>query len=348
MMRYLQSREESVSLVRQVLAAMGQHDAAFNPVTFAVFYDHLAGINPPLSQALSRVQRQSPRLDNGALHRLYDEHVADAGAEADGGAADGTRSQRIQVDMQRLMKEIAQSAERTGHAAGLFDEQLEGLSNALRTDRDELVPQLDAAREGTQVMRDSVHTLQQQVQAAQREIERLRADLERTREESMLDPLTQVLNRRGFDQRMQFLQREPPPEGCVHGLVMIDIDHFKRVNDQHGHTVGDRVLAGLGTLLRTMPQEPGMTCARYGGEEFAILLPATTLDKAKTLAETVRTRVRGIRLRDRQTQAVALSFTVSAGVAAWRVGEDLDTWLSCADAALYRAKAAGRDRVVVA
>jgi len=338
-MRYVQSREESVTLVRQVLAAMGQHDAAFNPVTFAVFYDHLAGINPLLSQALGQVQQQSPRLDNHALHRLYHDHVADA---------DVSRSQRIEVDMQRLMKEVAQSAERTGQAAGLFDEQLEGLSNALRTDADALAPQIDAAREGTQAMRDSVHSLQQQVQAAQSEIERLRADLERTREESMLDPLTQVLNRRGFDQRLQLLQRQPPPEGCVHGLVMIDIDHFKRVNDQHGHTVGDRVLAGLGTLLRTIPQEPGMTCARYGGEEFAILLPATTLDKARTLAETVRTRVRGIRLRDRQTQAVALSFTVSAGVAAWRVGEDLDSWLSCADAALYRAKAAGRDRVVVA
>ena len=337
-MRYVQSREESVTLVRQVLSAMGQHDAAFNPVTFAVFYDHLAGINPPLSQALGQAQQGSPRLDDGALHRLYHDHVADA---------DMARSQRIQVDMQRLMKEVAQSAERTGHAAGLFDEQLEGLSAALQPD-DALSPQLDAAREGTQAMRDSVQSLQQQVQLAQREIERLRADLERTREESMLDPLTQVLNRRGFDQRLQFLQRQPPPAGCVHGLVMIDIDHFKRVNDQHGHTVGDRVLAGLGTLLRTMPQEPGMTCARYGGEEFAILLPATTLDKARTLAETVRTRVRGIRLRDRQTQAVALSFTVSAGVAAWRAGEDLDAWLSCADAALYRAKAAGRDRVVVA
>ncbi|MBN8511125.1 MAG: transglutaminase family protein, partial [Burkholderiales bacterium] len=220
-----------------------------------------AGERPFLLEADPFAQR--PPLPGAATYRRqiagYDAHHAGRGF-AEGGAvalqgqpqtfapaADGTRSQRIQVDMQRLMKEIAQSAERTGHAAGLFDEQLEGLSNALRTDRDELVPQLDAAREGTQVMRDSVHTLQQQVQAAQREIERLRADLERTREESMLDPLTQVLNRRGFDQRMQLLQREPPPDGCVHGLLMIDIDHFKRVNDQHGHTVGDRVLAGLGT-----------------------------------------------------------------------------------------------------
>lgn len=91
-----------------------------------------------------------------------------------------------------------------------------------------------------------------------------------------------------------------------------------------------------------------MTCARYGGEEFAILLPSTTLDRAQQLAEAVRTRVHGIRLRDRQTQAVALSVTVSAGVAALRQGEDADTWVSSADEALYRSKAGGRDRVMVA
>jgi diguanylate cyclase len=192
-----------------------------------------------------------------------------------------------------------------------------------------------------------VQSLQEQVSAAQREIDRLRADLERTREESMLDPLTQVLNRRGFDRQVQTLLQQPPADGQVHCLVMIDIDHFKRVNDLHGHPVGDRVLAGMGAVLRTMPQEPGMTCARYGGEEFAILLPSTTLQQARQLAESVRTRVHGIRLRDRQTQAVAVSVTVSAGVAAWRRGDDADAWVSCADAALYRSKAGGRDRVMV-
>ena len=327
-------------VLRQALAAMGQHDAAFTPVCFAVFYELAAGTNPRLTSALAEALRVSPRLNDEAVRTLYQDHVADVGlAEA----------QRIQGDMQRVMTDIVQSAARTGAAAGAFDQRLDGLSGALNHhDPQVLAPHIDAARVGTQVMRDSVLALQQQVQSSQREIDQLRADLTRTREEATLCPLTRVLNRRGFEQRLQDMLRHPPPKGSQHCLIMIDIDHFKRVNDTHGHQVGDRVLEGLGSVLRSMQAEPGMACARYGGEEFAILLPDTSLNKAVQLAEAVRTRTHGIRLRNRSTQAVALTVTVSAGVAAWRPGEDASTWIGCADAALYRSKAGGRDRVMAA
>lgn len=339
-MRYMESKDQSTALLRQALAAMGQHDAAFNPLCFAVFYEHAAGINPRLSKAFGEAVKTAPRLGDEAVRRLYQDHVAEVGlAEA----------QRIQGDMQRVMTDIVQSAARTGLAAGDFGQRLDGLSGALSGhDAQALAPHIDAARESTQVMRDSVQALQDQVSSSQREIDQLRADLMRTREEATLCPLTRVLNRRGFDQRLDDMLRHPPPAGSTHCLIMIDIDHFKRVNDTHGHQVGDRVLEGLGTVLRSVPAEPGMACARYGGEEFAILMPATTLQKAVQLAENVRSRTRGIRLRNRNTQAVELTVTVSAGVAAWRPGEDASELIGCADAALYRSKAGGRDRVMVA
>ncbi|MFO1326581.1 MAG: GGDEF domain-containing protein [Rubrivivax sp.] len=339
-MRYPQTKDETVALVRQVLAAAGQHDVALNPVTFAVLFEHAAGVNPRLSEALADCLRQSARLGDEAMHRLHRDHVAEISL---------AQAERIQGDMQRVMTDIAQSAARTGEAAGAFGERLAGLSGALaEPGHAGLGQQIDAARAGTEAMRDSVLTLQQQVQAGQREIEQLRADLLRTREEATLDPLTRVLNRRGFDRQLDAMLSAPPPKGSTHCLIMLDIDHFKRVNDTHGHPIGDRVLEGLGAVLRNVPAEPGMSCARYGGEEFAILLPATTLNKALQVAENVRARTRGIRLRNRATQAVELTITVSAGIAAWRPGDDAGALVSCADAALYRSKAAGRDRVMVA
>jgi diguanylate cyclase len=139
-----------------------------------------------------------------------------------------------------------------------------------------------------------------------------------------------------------------PLKGSSHCLVMLDIDHFKRVNDTHGHPVGDRVLAGFGEVLRSVPVEPGMACARYGGEEFAILLPAVTVNKAAQVAENVCARTRAVRFRSRATNEVQLKVTVSAGVASWRPGDDAKSFLACADAALYRSKEGGRDRVTVA
>ena len=337
-MRYDQTKDQSVALVKQVLATAGQHDAALNPLTFAVLYEHAAGINPALSQALQQTLQRSARLGDAAMLKLHQDHVADITAE---------RAERIQGDMQRVMTVMSESAARTGEAAGAFGEQLAGLSGALaQPDPGLLGTHLDAAREGTQAMRESVQALQTQVLASQREIEALRAEVLRTREEATLDPLTRVLNRRGFERELGAMLEQPPKTGSTHCLIMLDIDHFKRVNDTHGHPVGDRVLEGLGAVLRAVPREPGMACARYGGEEFAILLPSTTLSKAVQVAESVRSRTRGIRLRNRATQAVELTVTVSAGVAAWRPGDDAASLLSCADAALYRSKAAGRDRVM--
>ena len=339
-MRYTEPKEQTVSLLRLALAQMGLHDAALNPVTFAVFYEHVATTNPRLTQAIEEAMQTNPRLTDGAVQQLYRRYVADA---------DGTETDRISGDVQRLMSEIAESAAQTGLTAGRFGHTLGGLSGALaHHDAAALTPHIHEALAGTQEMQDAVQTLQRQVSHSQNEIHQLRADLLRTREEASLCPMTRVLNRRGFEQKLDSMLVQPPPKGAAHCLIMLDIDHFKRVNDTHGHVVGDRVIAGLGEVLRSVPVEPGMACARYGGEEFAILLPASSVAKATQVAESVRQRTKAMKLRNRATQEVLVTITVSAGVAAWRPGEDGHALISCADAALYRSKQGGRDRVTVA
>jgi len=154
-----------------------------------------------------------------------------------------------------------------------------------------------------------------------------------------------VLNRRGFDERLAALAGTPPAESRDHALVMIDIDHFKAVNDSHGHLMGDRVLQGLAAVLRASVPDPELNVARYGGEEFAILLPATSREASLRLAGEVLQRTRAMTMRDRRTGQVVQRVTVSAGVAWLGEGEDAGSWLARADEALYRSKQDGRDRV---
>ncbi len=337
---YPEIREKTTVLLRQILALWGQHEAALNPLCFAVLYEHAAGSNRRLSEAIEQALKTQPKLDDAAMADLYQRFVAEAS---------GAQAERIRSDMQRVMTDIAASAARTGQTAGQFGESLNGLSGALSEGNPAaLATQLRDVLAGTQAMQGSAKALQAQVDQSQREIEQLRHDLVRVREEATLCPLTRVLNRRGFEEKFEAMLRQPPPRGAAHCLIMIDIDHFKRVNDTHGHQVGDRVIEGLGEVLRSVPPEPAMSCARYGGEEFAILLPATTLNRATQVAELVRSRTRTMKLRQRSTQQALLTVTVSAGVAAWQPGEDAHAFLSCADAALYRSKENGRDRVTVA
>jgi diguanylate cyclase (GGDEF)-like protein len=160
---------------------------------------------------------------------------------------------------------------------------------------------------------------------------------------SKTDALTMVANRRHF---VELLERElarAKRYGTSLSCVMIDLDHFKEVNDRHGHLVGDQVLVAVADALRRSIRDSDMV-ARYGGEEFVLLLPSTDLPGARDLAERCRAVVAATQVAGRQG---LLSVTASMGVASLPPALDLDQLLSAADEALYRAKHDGRDRVVV-
>ena len=172
---------------------------------------------------------------------------------------------------------------------------------------------------------------------------RLQTILERR---STLDPLTQVLNRRGFAKvyaRERALTRRAPRQMA---LISIDIDYFKAINDHHGHATGDRVLVDITGVIGAALRKNDHV-ARFGGEEFVVMLPQTELGRARSVAE----RIQGLLRAPRAGGAGAMlpAYTVSIGIAC-RLGsdEDLECLLMRADRALYRAKQHGRDRIEVA
>ena len=156
------------------------------------------------------------------------------------------------------------------------------------------------------------------------------------------DPLTGVLNRRGFLQFFnRVLARQQRAELPL-ALMEIDLDHFKAINDQHGHAQGDKVLVHVASVIMCAARQCDYV-ARFGGEEFVVLLPETTLPQAQQLAQRIQAQ-----LRDSQAPGLP-SCTVSIGIASQQAaGESLDSLLSRADAALYCAKANGRNRAEIA
>ena len=336
-MRYTEPKERSAELLRLALGHMGRHEAAFNPVTFTLWYEHAAGINARLSAALEALLAQKMPIDDQVALRLVHEHVV---------PADEATMQRIGAELQRVMGGIAQSASQAGDRAGQFGAQLSGLSAALlSSDAGGFGPQLQEVLTGTAEMKTSAETLQRRVEAGQSEITQLRGELDRARSEAVLDPLTGVLNRKGFDAALLALIARPPGAGRVHSLVLLDIDHFKKVNDSHGHVMGDRVIQGVGAVLRSSIVAERHAAARYGGEEFAILLRDSMPGDAERLADVVRRRIKAMKIRHRNTQDVLFTVTISGGVAAWQPGDDATGLIARADAALYASKRAGRDRV---
>jgi diguanylate cyclase len=338
--RYREPKERSAELLRLTLAHMGRHAAAFNPVTFALWYEYAAGINPMLNAAIDQRVSEGGRIDDDAVAQLHAAHIA---------PVDEAAMNRISTDMQRVMEGLALTASQTGSRAGAFGQQLNGLTAALgNKDTSELAPFLSEVAASTADMQSSVEALQQRVALGESEIRQLREDLDRACSEALRDPLTGILNRKGFDQQIAALFSTAPGKGEGHFVVMLDIDHFKKVNDTHGHVMGDRVIQGVAEILRSTVTNPAHSVTRYGGEEFAILMPQSTQRECAQVAETIRTRTKAMKIRNRKTQEVLLSVTISGGMAEWQPGDDAATLVARADAALYRSKSDGRDRLTVA
>ena len=165
------------------------------------------------------------------------------------------------------------------------------------------------------------------------------------RRDATIDPLTGALNRRDFLAKGSAEITRAKRYGRACTLLMLDIDHFKEVNDRYGHQAGDEALRRFTATSKEMLRENDIF-GRIGGEEFAIILPETTLDGARKLAERLRRRVSELEIASGEQR---FAFTVSIGVAELAESDnDIDLFLKRADQALYTAKKRGRDRVVVA
>jgi len=180
------------------------------------------------------------------------------------------------------------------------------------------------------------------------ELRKLIEDLERSREEMRLmaitDPMTKLYNRRYFSEISEDIFSLAKRNGHNLGVIMLDIDKFKRVNDTYGHQVGDEVIISLANVIVTHIRQSDTAC-RYGGEEFVILLPETDINGVRNVAEKIRRAVEESKME--LPDGVELKYTVSLGIteADFEKDRNVEKVIGRADEALYDAKESGRNRV---
>ncbi len=187
---------------------------------------------------------------------------------------------------------------------------------------------------------------QEQIASMAARLASLRDELDNVRAQASIDALTQLYNRASFDEQ---IEREVDlatlfgKRGC---LIMLDIDHFKWVNDTYGHPCGDQVLRETADTLTRCFKRKDDFVARYGGEEFAVVLRELDLQTARTVAERGMGAIRILEIH-REGLPEPLRITVSMGIARLRPGETAASWIERADRALYQAKYGGRNRIEV-
>ncbi len=336
---YNESTEKAKELLRLTLTILGKYQLSPNPVNYSLCYEYASKRNDELTHKLEQAFSSSSGLTAETADALYRRYVWDE---------DQRNIEKVRADMSSIVEEtlarVGQAQSRANHSAQVLQvhsDQLADLSSTenVRNILSEVVQETRESARNGQVMK-------QMLEDTQGEVEALKIELARTQKEATTDPLTGLRNRRAFERAMKALMSQMGSEELTDlCLLMVDIDHFKRVNDTYGHLVGDKVIISVASLLSANVKGKDVV-SRFGGEEFAVLLPDTSVINGEKVGEIIRSSVERMRIKKMDTGEALSKVTISIGVTAMKKGDDITSLIDRADKALYAAKTQGRNLVI--
>ncbi|MBK8157681.1 MAG: GGDEF domain-containing protein [Rhodospirillaceae bacterium] len=322
------------------IAEMAMREISPTPGNFCVWYNYLAGSVPDLKRDLDALLLSGKTISSSNIQELFDKYFREQSAEE--------RMQQTGDELQTTLADVIRQVAQAGLDANEFGKTLTKASGSLGTGRIEAGAMRDLVGElinATKLIGQKNQALEAQLKQSSGKITALQTRLDAARRDALTDALTGIGNRKSFDLSIQFRAQQATEQRSDLCLMMIDIDHFKKFNDSFGHRVGDQVLKLVGSKLKQAITGQD-SAARYGGEEFAVLMPLTKMFDAVDKADKFRVALGAQSLKNRTTGQVYGAVTVSVGVARYRLGESLESFVTRADQALYRAKHEGRNRVV--
>ncbi|EGF90420.1 diguanylate cyclase GGDEF domain protein [Asticcacaulis biprosthecium C19] len=327
------------ALAGEALRLMQDHGVWPTPLNYELWL-HVAGDpDGALAQEINRLVKASENITEEISESLaakfiarlkVNDEVRDAGLKLTRELASITE---VIVEAQKAQKNYGETLEGARKTMSAVDAAaLKGLIDSLTTATNHVLTQHSV--------------LEGRLSESSREVTRLRKHLDQVRMEAMTDALTNLANRKSFDESLDaHCDTDDVTKPLT--LAVIDIDHFKRFNDTWGHQTGDQVLRYVASVLARIGRPPRMA-ARYGGEEFGLLFPGETSGTVERLLNEARTEIASRVLKRRSTNEDLGTVTISAGIAQRTHAEDAFDLLDRADKALYLSKNNGRNKVTVA
>ncbi|PCI22719.1 MAG: diguanylate cyclase [Piscirickettsiaceae bacterium] len=326
--------------LRQTIPMLSRHGLKPTPLNYAVFYSYISGESQALKERIKNIIDQKQSFSATLMNDLHEKYL--------GGGVVFAAQEGVQQGLKKIILEFSEGIKIINDGTQEFDTSLvshsEELSSTSDSDATKMI--LQQIMQDTRAMSKSAQAAQEKMEETNLEINRIKEELEAVKKTAEEDALTGLKNRGAFDSFIYQVVHESNRSTTPH-LIMLDIDHFKRINDNFGHLVGDRVIRYISALMRQIIGEEHHI-ARYGGEEFAIVINNKSLDETLQLTEKIRIAMSNSKLQRKDSGETIGQVTVSAGISTLQNGDTIDSFIDRADKALYNAKETGRNKVITA
>jgi len=328
---------KSFLTLKQTIPLLLKHEIPAVPTNYALWYTYVSDTTPELNSQLDSLLENNQKLSPSRAKQLYQTHLTEEEEVA---------PWQLRQSLEAMMTELSQSMRDTHSSSQQFKQRMdENVDSLQRVEQEgwsleEIMGLVRNLAKDAQEVRRSTVAFNGTLADAAKEIARLQAELAKTQKQVLLDALTGLANRRYFDDELNAQITQGPM--C---LILLDIDHFKKVNDEYGHVMGDLVLKAVAKKLQNSCRDADQAF-RFGGEEFAVVCSNTSLDEARRIAERMRKALERIQVKNRRTGELLGDISASFGVAQLKPKMDAGQLIEEADKQLYAAKHLGRNRVM--
>ncbi len=336
-MYYEDSIEQSKEYLRLAISHMSRFKVPFDPVSYSVWYEYVSGNNNELRIDLDNAMTKSQSITSELNKNLFEKYIVPDQKQI---------IEKIREELRKILKNILKHVADGGGQFNNFGAVIKKFSQELKQDLD--IKAVSRVVEGilneTKEIMQSGENLRERMQESADKVEKLSKNLEQIQEQATTDLLTGAKNQRYLT--TAFFEEAHQADAAKSDLCLIfaDIDHFKNINDTHGHLVGDNVLKITADKIMNYVKVRDIVI-RYGGDEFLILLPNTPLKGAVTFAEKLCAYFKNLNWKSKDKSQSIEPIQLSIGVAQYRTGESLESIIQRADKALYKSKQDGRCRV---
>ncbi|MCU0577090.1 MAG: GGDEF domain-containing protein [Desulfobacterota bacterium] len=336
-MQYKDTIEQSKEYLRLAVSHMSRFKVPFDPVNYSVWYEYVSGNNKELRIDLDHAMTQTQSITPELNKNLFEKYIVPDQKQI---------LEKIREELRKILENILKHVSDAGGQLNNFGSVIKKFSQELKQDLD--VEAVSRVVEGilneTKEIMQSGANLRERMQESADKVEKLSRNLEQIQEQATTDLLTGAKNRRYLTTAFYEEAHQADAAGGDLCLIIADIDHFKTINDTHGHLVGDKVLKRTADLIMNYVKVRDIV-TRYGGDEFVILLPSTPLQGAVVFSEKLCGYFKNLNWKSKDKSQSIESIHLSIGVAQYRKGESLETVIQRADKALYKSKQEGRCRV---